>query len=89
MYAQSKRNGIFQCQNPDDCRQFDLAGFVRMDAAVYYRRPDVFTRTNLLAAVNFTNVLDQRYFPGTLNIREVVDVGAPFTVIGSVKLEFQ
>ncbi|UVT14317.1 MAG: TonB-dependent siderophore receptor [Nitrospira sp.] len=89
MYAQGKRNGIFQCQTPGDCQQFELAGYVRMDAAVYYRRPEVFTRTNLLAAVNFTNVLDQRYFAGTLNIREVVDPGAAFTMIGSLKLEFQ
>lgn len=89
MYAQGKRNGTLQCQNPDDCPgQFELPGFVRMDAAVYYRKPEIFTRTNLLAAVNFTNVLDQRYFTGTLGIREVVYTGAPFTVIGSVKLEF-
>ncbi|MDF0668408.1 MAG: TonB-dependent receptor [Nitrospira sp.] len=89
MYAQGKRNGMPQCQNPDDCpAPYELPGFVRMDAAVYYRKPEIFTRTNLLAAVNFTNLLDQRYFTGTLGIREVVYTGAPFTVIGSVKLEF-
>lgn len=89
MYAQGKRIGLFQCQNADDCQApFELPGFVRMDAAVYYRKPEIFTRTNLLAAVNFTNVLDQRYFTGTLNVREVIDPGAPLTVIGSVKLEY-
>lgn len=88
MYAQGKRNGIFQCQNPGDCQQFELGGYVRMDAAVYYRKPEIFSRTNLLAAVNFTNVLDQRYFTGTLNIREVIDPGVPLTVIGSIKLEY-
>jgi iron complex outermembrane receptor protein len=41
-----------------------------------------------MAALNFTNVLDQRYFTGTQNFREIIYTGAPFTVIGSVKLEF-
>lgn len=89
MYAQGKRVGIFQCQDPANCQApFELAGYVRMDAAVYYRRPEVFTGTNLIAAVNFTNLLDQRYFPGAQNFREIIYTGAPFTVIGSVKLEF-
>lgn len=88
MYAQSKRNGVPQCQNPDDCQlSFELPGFVRMDGALYYRKPEIFTRTNLLAAVNFTNVLDQRHFTGA-DFREIVYTGAPFTVLGSVKLEF-
>ena len=88
MYAQSKRNGVPQCQNPADCQvSFDLPGFVRMDAAVYYRKPEIFARTNLFAAVNFTNVLDQRHFTGA-DFREIVYTGAPLTVIGSVKLEY-
>ncbi len=89
MYAQGKRNGVFQCTDPANCQApFELPGYVRMDAAVYYRKPEFFTRTNLIAALNFTNVLDQRYFTGTQNFREIVYTGAPFTVIGSVKLEF-
>ncbi len=89
MYAQGKRNGTFQCTDPANCAApFELPGYVRMDAAVYYRKPEIFSRTNLLAAVNFTNVLDQRYFTGTLDIREVVYTGAPLTIIGSLKLEY-
>ncbi|MBX3302873.1 MAG: TonB-dependent receptor [Nitrospira sp.] len=89
MYSQGRRNGVFQCTDPANCQApFELPGYVRMDAAVYYRRPEVFTRTNLLAALNFTNVLDQRYFTGSQNFREIIYTGAPFTVIGSVKLEF-
>lgn len=89
MFAQGKRNGVFQCQDPANCAApFDLAGYVRMDAALYYRKPEFFDRTNLMAALNFTNLLDQRYFSGTQNFREIVYTGAPFTVIGSVKLEF-
>ncbi len=89
MYAQGKRNGIFQCQDPANCQApFDLPGFVRMDAALYYRKQEVFNKTNLLAALNFTNVLDQRYFTGSQNFREIVYTGAPFTAIGSLKFEF-
>lgn len=91
MYAQSKRNGVFQCADPANCvgvEPFDLPGFVRMDAALYYRKPEIFNRTNLLAAINFTNLLDQRYFTGAGGFREIVMPGAPLTVLGSIKLEF-
>jgi iron complex outermembrane recepter protein len=89
MYAQGKRNGVFQCQDPGNCSSpFELPGFARMDAALYYRKPEIFAKTNLLAAINFTNVLDQRYFTGAQNFREIVYTGAPFTVIASVKFEF-
>jgi iron complex outermembrane receptor protein len=89
MYAQGKRNGIFQCQDPANCQApFELAGFVRLDAALYYRKQEAFKKTNLLAAINFTNLLDQRYFTGAQNFREIVYTGAPLTVIGSLKLEF-
>lgn len=89
MYAQGKRTGVFQCTDPANCQApFDLPGFVRMDAAAYYRKQEIFPRTNLLAALNLTNVLDQRHFTGTLDVREVVYTGAPFTVIGSIKLEY-
>jgi iron complex outermembrane receptor protein len=89
MYAQGKRNGIFQCQDPANCQApFEMAGYVRMDAALYYRKQEFFKRTNLLAAINFTNVLDHRYFTGAQNFREIVYTGAPFTAIGSLKFEF-
>ncbi len=90
MFAQGKRNGVFQCQDPANCAApFELAGYVRMDAALYYRKPEIFGRTNMMAALNFTNLLDQRYYSGTQNFREIVYTGAPFTVIGSLKFEFQ
>jgi iron complex outermembrane receptor protein len=89
MFAQGKRNGIFQCQDPANCQApFELPGFVRLDAALYYRKQEAFKRTNLLAAINFTNLLDQRYFTGAQNFREIVYTGAPLTVIGSLKIEF-
>ena len=87
--AKSPWNGIFQCQDPANCQTpFELPGFVRMDAALYYRKQEVFAKTNLLAAVNFTNLLDQRYFTGAQNFREIVYTGARLTVIGSLKFEF-
>ena len=67
---------------------FNLAGFVRMDAALYYRKQGIFDRTNLLASVNIYNLLDQRYFAGAQDFREIVYPGMPFTVIGSLKFEF-
>ena len=59
-----------------------------MDAALYYRKQEVFAKTNLLAAVSFTNLLDQRYFTGAQNFREIVYTGVRLTVIGSLKFEF-
>lgn len=89
MYAQGRRQGINACQNPADCgTPFDMPGFVRLDAALYYRKLDLFRRTNLLAAINFTNLLDQRYFVGSQFSGLALYPGAPLTVIGSVKLEF-
>ena len=42
-----------------------------MDAALYYRKQEVFNKTNLLAALNFTICFDQRYFTGAQNFREI------------------
>ena len=77
MLAQGSRNGVFQCQDPANCQApFELPGYVRMDGALYYRKQEIFDRTNLLAALNFTNILDHRYFTGTQNFREIVYTGA-------------
>lgn len=89
LYAQGRREGIIACRNPADCGElFQMAGFVRLDAALYYRKPDIFERTNLLAAINFTNLLDQRYFIGSQFSGLSLYPGAPLTVIGSLKFEF-
>jgi RNA polymerase sigma factor (sigma-70 family) len=63
-------------------------GGVINQITLYYRKQEAFKRTTLLAAVNFTNLLDQRYFTGSQFVREIVYTGAPLTVIGSLKLEF-
>lgn len=91
--AFGQRNGLFLCQDPEGsfCQQpFNLPGYVRMDAAVYYRNQvNVFNkRTNFSASVNIRNLLDERYFTGAQNFREIIYTGAPLTVIGSLKFEF-
>ncbi|WP_052494295.1 TonB-dependent receptor [Nitrosospira sp. NpAV] len=91
--AFGERNGIFLCQDPvgSFCQDpFTLPGYMRMDAAVYYRERGMFfnKKTNLVASVNIRNLLNERYFIGAQNFREIIYTGAPLTVIGSLKLEF-
>lgn len=91
--AFGQRNGILLCQDPvgSFCQQpFNLPGYVRMDAAVHYRnQASLFNKkTNLTATVNIRNLLDERYFTGAQNFREIIYTGAPLTVIGSLKLEY-
>ncbi|MDN5941606.1 MAG: TonB-dependent receptor [Nitrospira sp.] len=68
---------------------FELPGYVRTDAALYYRKQEIFSRTNLIAQLNFINLLNQEYFYGGFGNRSVAGLpGAPLSVFGSVKLEF-
>ncbi len=73
----------------DLANSFGLPGYVRTDAALYYRKPQVFTRTNLLAQLNVQNLLDQDHFySGGQGRGSAAFPGAPTTVLGSIKLEF-
>lgn len=73
----------------DLANSFGLPGYVRTDAALYYRKPEIFIRTNLLAQLNVQNLLDQDYFySGGQGRGSAAFPGAPTTVLGSVKLEF-
>jgi iron complex outermembrane receptor protein len=68
---------------------FELPGYVRTDAALYYRKPDIFPHTNLIAQLNVLNLLDQEYFySGGQGRASAAFPGAPLTFLGSVKLEF-
>ena len=60
---------------------FFVDDYTRVDAAVYYKRE------NFRAALNFKNLFDVRYFVGSQD-REQVIPGAPFTVLGTVSVEF-
>lgn len=60
---------------------FDLPSYLRTDAAIYYRR------NNWRAAVNFKNLFDINYIRSA-EYREAIAPGEPFTIIGSLAVEF-
>jgi iron complex outermembrane receptor protein len=61
---------------------FTLPGYLRTDAALYYRRD------RWRAALNIRNLFDVRYFESSTFGRTRITPGAPFTIIGSVAVEF-
>lgn len=68
---------------------FKLPGYVRTDTALYYRKPEIFAHTNLIAQLNIQNLLDQEYFySGGQSRAAAAFPGAPLTFLGSLKLEF-
>ncbi|HJU06282.1 MAG TPA: TonB-dependent receptor [Nitrospiraceae bacterium] len=81
VFAAGKRAG-------DLNNSFELPGYVRVDAALYYRKPEVFSRTNLVASLNFRNLFDTQYYDAAQNSRVIIYPGAPFTVLGSIRLEY-
>ncbi len=72
----------------DLANSFELPGYVRADAALYYRKPEVFNRTNLIAQLNIRNLFGTEYYEATQGTRTQIYPGAPITIIGSLKLEF-
>ncbi|BCA56531.1 Ferrichrome-iron receptor [Nitrospira sp. KM1] len=82
MFAVGERAG-------DLANTFELPGYVRADAAVYYRKPEIFPHTNLIAQLNVQNLLNQNYFySGGQSQTSAAYWGAPVTFFGSIKLEF-
>ncbi len=65
----------------DTGNSFILPSYLRTDAALYYRR-DKFK-----IGLNFQNLFNVEYFKSAA-FRESIYVGDPFTVIGSVSIEF-
>ncbi|PSB68251.1 TonB-dependent siderophore receptor, partial [filamentous cyanobacterium CCP1] len=61
---------------------FDLPSYLRTDAAVFYRR------NNWRAAVNIQNLFDVEYFRSNNFGRVAIEPGAPFTIVGSLAVEF-
>lgn len=66
----------------DSDNTFRLPSYVRTDAALYYRR------NNWRAALNFQNLFDVDYIRSSAGFRASVYPGEPFTVIGTVSVEF-
>ena len=60
---------------------FFVDEYTRVDAAIYYER------ANYRVALNFKNLFDVEYIEGTQS-RQQVRPGAPFTVLGTVSVEF-
>jgi iron complex outermembrane recepter protein len=65
----------------DTDNSFTLPGYLRTDAALFYRR-DKFR-----IGLNFQNLFDVDYFKSAA-FRESVYIGDPFTMIGSISIEF-
>ncbi|ASC71760.1 TonB-dependent siderophore receptor [Halomicronema hongdechloris C2206] len=61
---------------------FDLPGYWRTDAAVFYNRD------NWRAAINVQNLFDVRYFTANNFGRVAIEPGAPLTIIGTLSVEF-
>jgi iron complex outermembrane receptor protein len=61
---------------------FTLSSYVRTDAVVFYRRD------NWQASVNFQNLFDIDYIRSSEGFREGIRPGDPFTVIGSISVNF-
>lgn len=60
---------------------YQIPSYVRTDAAVFYRRD------NWRAAINIKNLFDVGYIESSFN-RIAVSPGQPFTVLGTVSVEF-
>lgn len=61
---------------------YTLPGYLRTDAALYYRR------NNWRAALNFQNLFDVNYIRYSEGYREANAPGEPFTVVGSFAVTF-
>jgi len=66
----------------DLANSFTLPSYFRTDAALFYRRD------NWRAQVNIRNLFDNDYFASSNGTRRSVNPGAPFTVLGTVAVEF-
>ncbi|NEQ21748.1 MAG: TonB-dependent receptor, partial [Microcoleus sp. SIO2G3] len=66
----------------DLANSFEVPSYLRTDVGIFYRR------NNWRAAVNIKNLFDIDYVESTGNDRSRITTGQPFTVIGSVSVEF-
>lgn len=66
----------------DPANTFELPSYVRTDAAIFYERD------NWRAALNIQNLFDIDYFESSGNTRLRVNPGEPFTLIGTLAIEF-
>lgn len=76
--------GLFYVDDrPGDTENtFTLPSYFRTDAALYYRR------NNWRAAINVRNLFDTEFFESSTFGRTRITPGSPFTIIGSIAVEF-
>ncbi len=79
VYAASEREG-------DNANSFQLPGYVQLDAAASYKLK--LGGSRITTQLNVHNLLDKTYFEASRLDRGSVQIGAPLTVIGSVRVEF-
>ncbi|WP_265579865.1 TonB-dependent receptor domain-containing protein [Vasconcelosia minhoensis] len=65
----------------DRSNTFTVPGYVRTDASLFYRRE------TWNAALNFRNLFDVNYIESA-DSRIRVSPGTPFTIVGSISVEF-
>lgn len=66
----------------DTADTFRIPGYLRTDAALFYRRD------NWRLSFNIQNLFDIEYIEASAGFREGVYPGAPLTILGSVSVEF-
>ncbi|KAF3889907.1 MULTISPECIES: TonB-dependent siderophore receptor [Nostocales] len=73
---------FFASSRPGDLNNsFTLSDYARVDAAIYYKKE------NVRVALNIKNLFDIQYFESAQS-RTQIFPGAPFTVLGTLSLEF-
>jgi len=73
---------FFQGERAGDLNNtFDLPGYLRADAALFYRRGDI------QIGLNIQNLFDTEYYEGARNDVRVIP-GEPLTVSGTIRWEF-
>jgi iron complex outermembrane recepter protein len=74
IFAASSRQG-------DNGNTFEVPGYIRTDAALFYRR------RNWEVGINVKNLFDVEYVESAFS-QEAVFFGSPFTILGTVSVEF-
>ncbi|MEQ1527769.1 MAG: TonB-dependent siderophore receptor [Methylococcaceae bacterium] len=70
----------------DVINSYQLPGYARMDAMLAYVQP--LGKTRLTAQINVNNLLNKKYFYGSMEWLPDAHYGAPISAMGSLKLEY-
>ncbi|MEL7314498.1 MAG: hypothetical protein AAFN08_06045, partial [Cyanobacteria bacterium J06559_3] len=81
LYFVGERNGSLSRQGAPLVAPFEIPGYTRADATLFYEDED------FRAQLNFQNLFDVRYFEGARDQFRVIP-GQPFTVTGKLSWTF-